>query len=83
MRVPRDVSGTHLAGTLCRRWQYTTMHQVGSHIILETSEPFHQRIVVPDHHPLGRRILDLELRGRSELRVNCQIDLTKREYAAA
>ena len=52
MRVPRDVSGTHLAGTLCRRWQYTTVHKVGSHIILETSEPFHQRIVVPDHDPL-------------------------------
>jgi len=28
------------------------VHQVGSHIILETSEPFHQRIVVPDHDPL-------------------------------
>jgi len=52
MRVPRDVSGAHLADTLCRRWQYATVHQVGSHIILETSEPFHQRIVVPNHDPL-------------------------------
>jgi predicted RNA binding protein YcfA (HicA-like mRNA interferase family) len=52
MKVPRDVSGVHLADTLCRRWQYTTVHQVGSHIILETSEPFHQRIVVPDHAPI-------------------------------
>jgi hypothetical protein len=34
MRVPRNVSGAHLADTLCRRWQYTTVHQVGSHIII-------------------------------------------------
>ena len=52
MKVPRDVLGIHLADTLCWRWQYTTVHQVGSHIILETAEPFHQRIVVPDHDPL-------------------------------
>jgi len=41
MKIPRDVSGTHLADTLCRRWQYTKVHQVGSHIILETSVPTH------------------------------------------
>ena len=52
MKIPRDVSGTHLADTLCRRWRYTKVHQVGSHIILETSEPAHQRIAIPDHHPL-------------------------------
>ena len=28
------------------------MHQVGGHIILETEEPGHQRIVIPDHHPI-------------------------------
>ena len=52
MKIPRDVSGTHLADILCRRWRYSEVHQVGSHIILETSEPTHQRIAVPDHHPL-------------------------------
>jgi predicted RNA binding protein YcfA (HicA-like mRNA interferase family) len=52
MKIPRDVSGSHLASVLCRRWQYTKVHQVGSHIILETSEPTHQRIAIPDHHPL-------------------------------
>ena len=52
MKVPRDVSGTDLAETLCRRWRYTKVHQVGSHIILETAEPAHQRIAIPDHHPL-------------------------------
>ncbi len=52
MKVPRDVSGTHLANVLCRRWQYSKVHQVGSHIILETSEPTHQRIVIPEHDPV-------------------------------
>jgi len=52
MKIPRDVSGTHLADTLCRRWQDTKVHQVGSHIILETSVPTHYRIAIPNHHPL-------------------------------
>jgi predicted RNA binding protein YcfA (HicA-like mRNA interferase family) len=52
MKVPRDVPGARLADVLCRRWGYARVHQVGSHIILETSEPTHQRIVIPDHDPL-------------------------------
>ena len=34
---------------LCRSWDYRTVHQTGSHIILETEIPGHQRIPVPDH----------------------------------
>jgi predicted RNA binding protein YcfA (HicA-like mRNA interferase family) len=52
MKIPRDVSGKHLAIVSRRRWQYTKVRQIGSHIILETSEPAHQRIAVPAHHPL-------------------------------
>ena len=52
MKTPRDVSGAHLVDLLCRQWGYTKVHQVGSHIILETTEPDHQRIAIPDHHPL-------------------------------
>jgi predicted RNA binding protein YcfA (HicA-like mRNA interferase family) len=52
MKIPRDVSGAQLADALCRRWRYTKVHQVGSHMILETSEPIQQRISIPDHHPL-------------------------------
>ena len=52
MKIPRDVSGARLADILCRRWQYSTVHQTGSHIILETSAPAHQRIAVPDHRSL-------------------------------
>jgi predicted RNA binding protein YcfA (HicA-like mRNA interferase family) len=52
MKIPRDLSGARLADALCRRWQYTRVHQVGSHIILETEEPAHQRITIPDHQSL-------------------------------
>jgi predicted RNA binding protein YcfA (HicA-like mRNA interferase family) len=52
MKIPRDVSGAHLAHILCRRWQYAKVHQVGSHMILETKNPSHQRIAIPDHSPL-------------------------------
>jgi len=52
MKLPRNVSGAHLAEVLCRRWRYTKVHQVGSHIILETEDPAHHRIAIPDHHPL-------------------------------
>src|SRR5713101_3592418 len=31
---------------------YWKVHQVGSHMILETSEPAHQRMAIPDHNPL-------------------------------
>ena len=63
MKLPRDVSGTDLADTLCRRWQYTRVHQVGSHIILETFEPTHHRIAIPDHHPLRIGTLNSILRA--------------------
>src|ERR1035441_9111456 len=60
MRIPRDISGTHLADTLCRRWRYTKVHQVGSHIILETSEPAHQRIAIPGSLPPPARNAHLQ-----------------------
>ena len=31
---------------------YRKVHQVGSHIILQTDEPGHHRLSVPDHKPL-------------------------------
>ena len=52
MKIPRDVSRVHLADVLCRRWRYAKVHQVGSHIILETTEPGHHRIAIPDYDPL-------------------------------
>jgi hypothetical protein len=43
MKLPRDVSGEHLAGILCRRWHYRKVHQSGSHIIVEAEDPSHLR----------------------------------------
>jgi hypothetical protein len=49
MKVPRGLSGARLADALCQHWQYKKVHQVGSHIILETEMPSHQRIAILDH----------------------------------
>jgi predicted RNA binding protein YcfA (HicA-like mRNA interferase family) len=49
MKIPRDLSGHDLVQALCRNWDYRIVHQEGSHIVLETSEPAHQRIAVPAH----------------------------------
>ena len=63
MKIPGGISGARLAGILCRRWQRSMVHQAGSHIILETSEPTHQRIAIPDHHPLRLGTLNSILRA--------------------
>jgi len=52
MKLPRDLSGAELVKHLCRRWQSRRVHQVGSHVILETSQPSPHRIAVPEHYPL-------------------------------
>lgn len=52
MKLPRDLAGRTLVKALCRDWGYRVVHQAGSHIILETDAPGHQRIPVPDHNPI-------------------------------
>jgi predicted RNA binding protein YcfA (HicA-like mRNA interferase family) len=52
MKLPRDLAGRALAKVLCRDWGYRVVHQEGSHIILETHVPSHQRISIPDHNPI-------------------------------
>jgi predicted RNA binding protein YcfA (HicA-like mRNA interferase family) len=52
MKLPRDLSGNTLVKHLCKQWGYEQVHQVGSHVILQTSVPAHQRIAVPAHDPL-------------------------------
>ena len=52
MRIPRDLSGMELVKALCRDWDYRVVHQEGSHIILQTDTPTHQRLSVPSHNPL-------------------------------
>jgi len=52
MKLPRDLSGSDLAHHLCKKWDYMQVHQVGSHVILQTSVPIHHRIAIPAHNPL-------------------------------
>jgi len=52
MKIPRDLSGRELVAALCRRWGYVKVHQVGSHVILQTQEPTPHRIAVPAHKSL-------------------------------
>ena len=66
VKIPRDVSGARLAAVLCRQWGYAKVHQVGSHVILETSDPSHQRIAVPGHNPLRVGTLHSILRAVAE-----------------
>lgn len=63
MKVPRDLSGASLVKILCRDWSYQVVHQQGSHIVLETELPSHQRIVVPAHRHLRVGTLDAILRS--------------------
>jgi predicted RNA binding protein YcfA (HicA-like mRNA interferase family) len=52
MKLPRDLSGENLVAHLSKHWGYTKVHQVGSHIILQTQEPSSHRIAVPAHKAL-------------------------------
>ena len=63
MKIPRDLSGYDLADLLCRRWNYYQVHQVGSHIILETLSPSNLRLAVPAHKPIRIGTLNSILRS--------------------
>lgn len=63
MKIPRDLSGADLVRALCRDWKYEVVHQVGSHIVLETETPFHQRIAVPAHKSLRLGTLNAILKA--------------------
>lgn len=63
MKLPRDLPGEKLARLLCRDWGYEQVHQVGSHIILETEEPSPHRLSVPAHKALRVGTLNSILRA--------------------
>jgi predicted RNA binding protein YcfA (HicA-like mRNA interferase family) len=63
MKLPRDLAGHELAAALCRHWGYAKVHQVGSHAILETETPSHQRIAIPIDRPLRIGTLNAILRA--------------------
>jgi predicted RNA binding protein YcfA (HicA-like mRNA interferase family) len=65
MKIPRDLSGAQLVKVLCRDWNYRVVHQEGSHIILQTDSPSHQRISVPNHNPIRVGTLNSIIRAVS------------------
>lgn len=77
MKLPRDLSGERLATVLCRRWDYKRVHQVGSHIVLETENPAHQRISVPAHRALTVGTLGNILRAVASHKGVSREDLLK------
>ncbi len=63
MKLPRDLAGVDLARALCKHFGYRQVNQEGSHIILQVETPRHQRLAVPDHHPLRLGTLNSILRA--------------------
>jgi predicted RNA binding protein YcfA (HicA-like mRNA interferase family) len=63
VKLPRDLSGNELADHLCRHWGYTKVHQVGSHIILQTPTPTAHRVAIPAHQALRIGTLNAILRA--------------------
>ena len=66
MKLPRDLSGRQVVQGLCRDWGYRVVNQQGSHVILQTDEPGHQRLAVPDHTVLRIGTLSSILRAVSQ-----------------
>jgi predicted RNA binding protein YcfA (HicA-like mRNA interferase family) len=62
VKIPRDLAGREIVKVLCKHWDYRVVHQEGSHIILQTGTPSHQRIPVPDHNPVRIGTLNSILR---------------------
>lgn len=66
MKLPRDVSGERLVHMLVRDWDYRKVNQVGSHVVLQTDDPLHHRLSVPNHSVLKVRTLNAILRQVAE-----------------
>ena len=77
MKLPRDLSGRELAAVLCRHWDYREVNQQGSHIILETGQPSHQRLPVPAHDFLRIGTLNAILRLVAQHKGVTREDLLK------
>lgn len=63
MKTPRDLSGRDLANGLCKYWEYKEAAQEGSHLLLTTEVPTHQRIAIPLHRSIKIGTLNKILRS--------------------
>jgi predicted RNA binding protein YcfA (HicA-like mRNA interferase family) len=77
MKIPRDQSGEGLVIVLGLHWNYRIVHQNGTHIVLETDQPSHQRIAVPTHPSLRLGTLYAILRAVAALKGKRKDDLVK------
>ena len=77
MKLPRDLSGADLITVLTRDYGYRRIHQVGSHVILQTEMPEHHRSAVPDHKTLRLGTLNSILRSIAKVKGTRQ----KRNYS--
>ena len=69
-------SGAQLIKLLCRKWGYEQINQEGSHIILQTDTPGHQRLSVPNHNPsLAGTMNDIIKAAANHQGVDRQADL--------
>ena len=50
MKLPSDLSGQDLLATLCSRWGYVKVDQIGSQIILQAQELAAVRVAVAFAH---------------------------------
>ncbi|MDP2138544.1 MAG: type II toxin-antitoxin system HicA family toxin [Candidatus Didemnitutus sp.] len=77
MKLPRDVSGRSLVKALCRDWGYLQVHQVGSHVILQTDTPQPHRISIPDHSPLRLGTFNAILRAVAQAKQVSKDDVLR------
>jgi predicted RNA binding protein YcfA (HicA-like mRNA interferase family) len=78
MKLPRDLSGAELVQALCKHYGYRRLHQEGSHVILETDQPSHHRISIPNHNPLRVGTLNAILRTVSRVQGVDKEDILQR-----
>jgi predicted RNA binding protein YcfA (HicA-like mRNA interferase family) len=77
MKLPRDLDGSDLVNHLCTKWGYRKVHQVGSHVVLETDSPNHQRVSIPSHRPVRIGTLAAILRAVASHKGVSRGDLLK------
>jgi predicted RNA binding protein YcfA (HicA-like mRNA interferase family) len=78
MKLPRELSGAELVQALCKHYGYRRLHQEGSHVILETDQPSHHRISIPNHNPLRVGTLNAILRTVSRVQGVDKEDILQR-----
>ena len=77
MKIPADLSGEGLVMVLGLQWNYRIVHQEGSHIVLETDTPEHQRLTLPAHPSLRIGTLNAILGAIAAVKRKRKADLVK------